>query len=202
MVGETHLHAQAAKGGPALFVSGHLGNWEMMPPVLVTYGMRLHSMYRAPSNRVVDRLLLELRQEAIGFDESGGRTLLFAKGATGARTALRHMATGGYLGLLVDQKMNDGVETRFFGHKAMTAPAAAALALRFRCPIIPGHVERIGPARFRLICEPPLDMPNTGDPHADQQILLQTINDILEAWIRERPESWLWLHRRWPKNAI
>ena len=200
MVGEEHLLAQAERGGPAIFVSGHLGNWEMMPPAVATYGMRMHSMYRAPSNAVIDEMLLDLRRRAMGFDQDGKLPLLFPKGAAGARTALKHMVGNGYLGLLVDQKMNDGIEARFFGMPAMTAPALAALALRFRCPVIPGHVERVGPARFRLICEAPLSLPETGDPNADRRALTETVNTILERWIRERPEGWLWLHRRWPHD--
>ena len=200
MVGEEHLHAQAERGGPAIFVSGHLGNWEMMPPVVATYGMRMHSMYRAPSNQAVGDLLLDLRRRAMGLDRQATPTLLLPKGAAGARRAVRHMARGGYLGLLVDQKMNDGIEAAFFGRPAMTATALAALALRFRCPVIPGHVERLGPARFRLICEAPLTLPDTGDLRADQLSLTRTVNLILEGWIRERPEGWLWLHRRWPKS--
>jgi KDO2-lipid IV(A) lauroyltransferase len=103
--------------------------------------------------------------------------------------------------MLVDQKMNDGIEARLFGLPAMTAPAAAAFALRFRCPVIPGHSERIGPARFRLVCDPPLNLPDTGDRTADLAALTQAINDRLEAWIRARPEQWLWLHRRWPAGT-
>ncbi len=200
MLGEAHLHALAARGGPAIFVSGHLANWEMMPPAVAAYGMRMHSMYRAPSNRAVDHVLRGLREEAIGPGESEAQTLLFAKGAAGARTALRHLARGGFLGLLLDQKMNDGIEARFFGRPAMTAPALAALALRFRCPVIPGRVQRLGPARFRLICEAPLALPDSGDSQADQLALTQLVNDHLERWIRARPEEWLWLHRRWPRQ--
>ena len=201
MVGEEHLLTQARRGGPAIFVSGHLGNWEMMPPVIATYGMRVHSIYRAPSNAAVDQLLLQLRQNAFGPNRDLETALLLPKGKVGARMEIRHMSRGGYLGVLMDQKMNDGIEARFFGLPAMTAPALAALALKFRCPLIPGHVERVGPARFRLICEAPLTLPDSGNAKADQLALSQTVNTILERWIRARPESWLWLHRRWPKQA-
>ncbi len=195
MVGEDILRAQAEHGGPAIFVSGHIGNWEMLPPAVAHYGMRFSSMYRAAANPLVDAMVRDLRNQAMGTEIP-----LFAKGARGARSALAHVAKGGYLGLLVDQKMNDGVEARFFGQPAMTAPALAAIALRYRAPVIPGHVERIGPARFRLICETPMELPDTGDRHRDQALLTQAMNDILEGWIRDRPESWLWLHRRWPKT--
>ena len=124
---------------------------------------------------------------------------MFSKGGAGAKAALGHLKAGGALGLLMDQKMNDGIEATLFGRPAMTAPALAVLALRFQCPVIPGHVQRIGPARLRLVCEPPMALPNTGDRRQDIQIMTQAMNDILERWIVERPESWLWMHRRWPK---
>jgi len=197
MAGEDTLLALAAGGGPAIFVSGHIGNWEMMPVALAAYGIRISSMYRRADNPLIDRMINELRDQA-----AGQPIPRFAKGAKGARLALAHLARGGCLGLLVDQKMNDGVEARFFGMPAMTAPAAAALALRFRVPVIPGHVERIGPARFRLVCEPPLVLPDTGNGQADQLAMTQMVNDLLERWIRERPDSWLWMHRRWPKEVV
>ena len=67
--------------------------------------------------------------------------------------------------------------------------------------MIPGYVERTGPARFRLTCEQPLNLPNTGDRTADIASLTQTVNDTMERWIRARPEGWLWLHRRWPASS-
>ncbi len=191
MEGAEHLVTQAERGGPAIFVSGHIGNWEMLPPAVAAYGMPFSSVYRPAANRMVDDIILGLRRQALAADVP-----MFPKGAAGAREALAHMRRGGYLGMLVDQKMNDGIEARLFGLPAMTAPAAAALALRFRCPVIPGHVERVGPARLRLVAEAPLALPDTGDRQADILALTQAINDCLERWIRQRPESWLWLHRR------
>ncbi len=80
----------------------------------------------------------------------------------------------------------------------MTAPALAQLALRYNCPVLPARVERIGGARFRLIVEPPLALPRTGDRQADTRALTEAVNRCLERWITDRPEQWLWLHRRWP----
>ena len=196
MVGEHTLKALAARGGPAIFFSGHIGNWEMLPAACATYGLPFSSMFRAASNPAVDALVIQLRQQAVGEPVP-----MFSKGAAGAKAALAHLRAGGYLGLLMDQKMNDGVEATLFGHPAMTAPAMAALALRFRCPVVPGHVQRIGPARFRLVCEPLMELPDTGDRKADTLAMTQAMNRYLERWIRERPESWLWMHRRWPKEV-
>ena len=127
---------------------------------------------------------------------------MFAKGAAGGRAAAAHLARGGFLGLLMDQKLNDGVQASFFGMAAMTAPAAAAFALHFRAPLLMGHVERLGPARLRLVVHPPLAVPQTGSRRGDVAAMTQAMNDVFESWIRARPDSWLWLHRRWPKEVV
>ena len=194
--GEAIVRAVAAKGGPAIFVSAHFGNWEMLPPAAARCGVHMASMYRAANNPIVDQVINRLRQQAMGRE-----TILFPKGSAGARGALAHLARGGYLGILMDQKMNDGIAVDFFGRPAMTAPALAALALRFRCPVIPGYVRRIGPARLRVTCEPALPLPDTGDRQTDIALLTRAVNERFEHWIRATPECWFWLHRRWPKQA-
>jgi KDO2-lipid IV(A) lauroyltransferase len=105
---------------------------------------------------------------------------------------------GAHLTMLADQKMNDGIPVPFFGRPAMTAPALAALALRFDCDLLPARVERLSGARFRLTVFPPLPLPRSGDHHADVATLMTRVNQTLERWVRDRPEQWFWLHRRWP----
>ncbi len=192
--GDEHIRAVAAQGGPAILFTAHIGNWELLPLVAAERGAGFASIYRPSNNPAIDEIILGLRSEA-----PGAHAKHIPKGSQGAKQALQHLRSGGYLGLLPDQKMNDGIESRFFGLPAMTAPAPAALALRLRCPIVPGYSRRIGPARFRLTCNAPLPLPDTGDRTADVAQLTQAINDQIEAWIRAWPEGWLWLHRRWPR---
>ena len=196
--GREHLLALRAHAGPVIFVSGHIGNWELLPVVTAAYGFPVATFYRAASNPRVDAMIQSLRIAARVRHPDPAGFAAFPKGASGARGALRHLASGRHLGMLVDQKMNDGIEARFFGLPAMTAPALAGMALRLRCPVIVGHVERTGPARFRLRCEAPVVLPDTGDPARDRLLLTQAVNDQLERWIRAKPQDWLWLHRRWP----
>jgi Kdo2-lipid IVA lauroyltransferase/acyltransferase len=80
----------------------------------------------------------------------------------------------------------------------MTATALALLALRFRCDLLPARVERLDGAPFRVTVFPPLPLPRTGDRNADVTELTAAVTAVLEAWIRERPAEWLWVHRRWP----
>ena len=193
--GAEHLEAAKASGRPVIFFSGHIGNWELMPPVVARYGMPFASFYRAASNPGVDGLIHSLRQEAMGQDVP-----MFPKGAKGARSALKHLSKGGHLGVLGDQKMNDGIEARLFGRPAMTASAAAVFALRHDALIVTGHVRRDGPARLVLVVDPPFSPEKTDDRAKDVLALTQLFNDRLESWIREIPGSWLWLHRRWDKS--
>ena len=194
--GEQILRDQTVRGGPAIFFTGHLGNWEIAPSVAAALGLPVAPMYRPASNPAVDRIICDLRRKALGDSVP-----MFTKGAAGARDALAHLGRGGCLGLVVDQKQNDGIAVDFFGRKAMTAPALAALALRFRCPVIPFYAQRVGSARLRIVCEEPLALPDSGDRHADIAALMRAVNAVLERWIWAHPESWLWLHRRWPKSG-
>jgi Kdo2-lipid IVA lauroyltransferase/acyltransferase len=182
--------------GQAIFFSAHCGNWEMVLPIAYQLGMAVSGFYRRPSNPMIDRIIRRQRTAALGPGVA-----MFAKGAQGARLALAHVAAGGSLGLLVDQKMNDGIAVPFFGRPAMTAPAAAQFALRFGLPLVPIRVQRLGPARVRLICEPALDVPVTGKRQADVLALATAMNATVERWVRAEPGAWLWLHKRWPKAA-
>jgi KDO2-lipid IV(A) lauroyltransferase len=194
--GAEHLGTLTSRGGPAILFSGHIGNWEMLPRIVAAFGIPMASVYRAPNNPLTAQMLVDMRTRAMGLGEMPS----FPKGAAGGRSAAFHLARGGFLGILIDQKLNDGIPAEFFGRPAMTAPALASLALRFRCPVVPGHIQRLGPARLRLVVEAPLTLPDSGDRTADILSLTRNVNLTLERWVRERPESWLWLHRRWPKE--
>ncbi len=194
--GEDFARGMASHPGPVIMISAHFGNWEILPAVGAAFGMRMGLFYRAARNPLVDRLIVDLRNRA-----SGGAMPQFPKGAAGARAAFGFLRNGGMLGLLVDQKMNDGIAAPFFGRIAMTASAAAAFALRFDCPVMPVRVERLGPARLRVVCEEPIVTRPTGDRQADILNLTTQMNACVERWVRARPEQWLWLHRRWPETS-
>ena len=188
-----HIAGLGRHGHAGILVSGHLGNWEILPVMAARIGLELTGVVREPNNPLVRPLLRRMRQVAGGA--------LVNKGADGAKQAITVLRRGGALAMLVDQKMNDGIPIEFFGHEAMTAAAPAQLALRFDCPLVPVKVERLRGARFRITCYPPLVPGKSGDRSADTVVLTDRVYRHLEAWIRERPEEWLWLHRRWPKTV-
>jgi KDO2-lipid IV(A) lauroyltransferase len=192
VVGGEYLDQLRDDGKPGLFFSAHLGNWELAPLAASQRGIHLHQIYRAANNPHLEWLYRRRR----AVTESG----LIPKGAKGARELLRVIKAGGHVGILVDQKMNDGIAIPFFGRPAMTAPALAQISLKYDCPAVPVRVERLdgGRGHFRITIYPPLKVEKTGDHQRDIIRLMTQVNGLLEAWIRERPEQWLWVHNRWP----
>ena len=190
MVGTEHLDEAKRAAGGTIFFSGHLANWEVAPLTVTKYGLQVAVVYRAPNNPIVERLIWRVRGPVAGFR--------VRKGPSGVRDIVRHMKRGDHLAMLVDQKMNDGISVPFFGREAMTAPALAELALRYDCPVYPVRVERLAGANFRITVFPKMALPRSGDRAADVQATMRQVNAHLEAWIRDRPEQWLWIHRRWP----
>jgi len=187
--GFEHMDRAVAAGRRVIIFSGHIANWEIGLLAAVQYGISVAQIYRAADNPLVDRMITRFR---------GHAGELIPKGAVAARRAIAMLRRGGHLTMLADQKMNDGIPVAFFGRPAMTSSALASLALRFECDVFPARVERLNGAHFRLTVFPPLPLPRSGDHHADVAALMARVNAILEDWVRDRPEQWFWLHRRWP----
>ncbi|MCB1538300.1 MAG: lysophospholipid acyltransferase family protein [Rhodospirillales bacterium] len=177
---------EALRGRTVLFVSGHIGNWEVMPPALLLgQGITMHSAYRAPNNPLVDRLIVRLR----GF---GGRLKSFGKHRKGLAEILRALEGGESVGMLIDQKMNTGIEVPFFGRPAMTSTAFVELARKTGCPLVPGHIARTKGCHFVFSLEPPIAVAGR-----ETETVVREMHGFLERWIRATPEQWLWMHRRW-----
>jgi KDO2-lipid IV(A) lauroyltransferase len=190
MTGYEHVRAAEAAGRPVIFYGAHLANWELGAMLTTRFSTPVHIVYREANNRYVEALFRARRTRTAGG--------MIPKGKKGARMAMEALRKGDWLGMLVDQKMNDGLAVPFFGVDAMTPPALATLALRFDCAVIGARLERLGGARFRITLNPPLELPRTGDRAADQYAIMRAVNAEMESWIRARPGQWLWLHRRWP----
>lgn len=193
VAGKDHMQRMVTSKKGAIVFTAHIGNWELIPMALAHAGKPTMLVYRAANNPLVDRRIAEVRGHYTAA--------LAAKGSEGARDIVAHLQRGGLVFMVVDQKMNTGMEVPFFGVGAMTGKAIARLAMRQNCELFPARCERLGSAQFRLTFEAPWFVP--GDPRNEDDLrsALTTINQKFEEWIRATPGQWLWMHRRWPKDA-
>ncbi len=189
VVGAENVDLLRDDGRPGIFFSAHLGNWEILSLGATQRGLPLDRVYRAANNRLVEWLYRRGRAAVEGA--------LIPKGAAGARQLIDSIKRGRHLAMLVDQKMNDGIAVPFFGQAAMTAPALAEFALRYDFPVAPARIFRLSGAHFRLVISPPLAFEKTGARQADVARAMARVNAVIEGWVRETPEQWLWLHNRW-----
>lgn len=194
IIGGQRLDAVKQSGRGAVFVSGHFANWEVMAAAIVQRGIICHVGHRPPNNPLIEARIAAVRR---GY----GVTHQAPKGRSGAIQLMRALAKGESVALLNDQKYGEGLCVPLFGHEAMTSDAAIRLALRFEAPVIPMHVVRLGGAYFQVHVHEALPLLNgTDDEHAVRDGVLQ-INAFIEACVRQAPEQWFWVHRRWPKTA-
>ena len=192
VVGIERLARLKAQGRAVVFVSAHYGNWEIASLAAGQFGMPFHYVYRQANNPYIERWVQRFRRATLGA--------YHPKGAAGLRELIRAARRGEHLGLLADQKTNEGIAVPFFGRPAMTGAAVARIALRYGLDVVPARVDRLSGGRFRVTVETPIDVLAGADAEADVAALLGRINRIFEDWIRARPDHWLWLHRRWPER--
>ena len=174
---------------PVLFFGAHIGHWEIGPALGAHYNIRVKAIYRPPNNRFVDRMIRRIR-EACGVD-------LLVRGAGSVQTVLSELKAGGRVAILVDQKRSSGLPIPLFGRPAPTGTVLAQIATRIDCLVVPVRVERLHRARFRVTCLPPMPLATEGSRDDRIADLMTRVNACIEGWIRERPEQWLWPHRRW-----
>ena len=189
VIGVENLESLRDDGKPGFIVSAHFCGWELSSVLCHQLGLPVHVVYRAANNHWVENLFRTGR----GLKDE----LFIPKGGAGSRRLIEVMKSAGHVAIMIDQKMNDGISVPFLGREAMTAPAVARLALKYACPVVAGHIERLNGAHFRAILEPPITFADSGDVQKDVLDAMVQLNDIVGGWIRQRPGQWLWLHRRW-----
>ena len=180
------------KGG--LFLVSHFGNWELMALMPVLLGHPCSVVARPiKKNQWLDRMVSEIRVAA------GLEVILKEKAG---RKVLRALSENRFVGILIDQraKRSEGVWVDFFGKKAPTTPSLAILAMRTGAPVIPLFIVRDEVSGHRVLIQKPLEMVKSGDIRKDVETNTQRINDTLESVIRQYPDQWFWVHRRWERE--
>ncbi len=189
--GFDHFAESLRRGNGTLFLTAHYGAWELCPFAHALYGHPLKFVVRPIDNPYLDRLVNAYRT-------SSGNQVIQKKDSL--REMLRTLKRNEGVGILIDQNTtrDAGVFVDFFGLPACTTTVLAALALRTGATVIPGVLIWDSARKIhRLRFEPPVEIVRTGDTRADILENTARFNKILEGLVRQHPDQWLWVHRRW-----
>ncbi len=194
VAGIEHFIALKDDDRPGLIFSAHLANWELPAICAQTYDLETTAVFRAPNTPAVAAIVHEIRSGAMGG---------LAAAKQGAAFAMQGvLEKGGHLGMLIDQHFTRGVVVPFLGRPALTNPILGKFARRFECPVHGVRVVRLPDHRFRIELTPPLELPRDAAGEIDVQGAMAMMTAVVEGWVREHPEQWLWMHRRWRPNMI
>jgi KDO2-lipid IV(A) lauroyltransferase len=189
--GHENFLAGQSRGKGVLYLTGHIGAWELSSFAHALYGFPLHFMARPLDNVLLDALVNQYR----GL--SGNKPIFKNESA---RQVLRVLKEAGTVGILADQNTmpEEGVWVDFFGTPACTTTGIARVALHTDGAVVPGYAywdENL--RKYRLRFEPPVQLVRTGDTERDILENTQRFAKVIEQIIREHPEQWVWIHARW-----
>jgi KDO2-lipid IV(A) lauroyltransferase len=176
-------------GKPALIFAAHLGNWEMPAVAAVAHGLDAAILFRRPNSASANRIIEELRQVKMGTLIAAGRDAPFKMAEA--------LQRGQHVAILVDQWFTNGVDVTFFGRKTKANPTLARLLRQIECPIHGVRIIRLPGHRFRAELSDEVEPVRDASGQIDVQGTMQAITSVVEGWVREYPDQWLWLHRRW-----
>jgi len=172
-----------------LFVSFHSANWELCVQPAVRQGLEITGVYQALRNPEADKALTNLRKDLY----KGG---LLSKGHKTARKILSTLKTGGVVAMMGDLRETRGIQVPFFGRMAYANPVPASLARACNVPIVLGRVVRKNGVNFQIEGRA-ISVPVTDDRQDDIEKATAEIHAIFEDWIREHPDQWMWIHKKW-----
>ena len=177
-------------GKPALIFAAHLANWELPALVASKYRLDTTVLYRRPNIGAVSDAIIQIRKDSMGT--------LVPTGLDAPLKLLRVLEAGGHVAMLVDQHYVNGVDVTFFGRVCKANPFIARLARHIDCPIHGTRVVRLpDKRRFRVDLTEAIEPRRDADGKVDIAGTMQAITSVVEGWVREHPEQWLWVHRRW-----
>jgi len=184
------FHHLRLDGKPALLFTSHLANWELSAYVAAAYKLDLNILYRRPNIAAVDDAVRQSREGIMGT--------LVATGLDAPVKLARVLEAGGHVAMLVDQHYVRGVDVTFFGRTCKANPLLAQLARLVDCPIHGARMVRLPDHnRFRIDLTEAIEPARDADGRIDVAGTMQIVTSVVEGWVREHPEQWLWLHRRW-----
>jgi len=186
VVGQEILDEIRKNKKPVIFISGHFNNFELMAMHIEKSGINLATIYRPLNNPFLNVLMENIRKKYICKNQ-------IKKGFAGSRQLLSFFKNSYSIALMIDQRVSQGIKSKFFNNEAYTTTIPAQLVKKFNCKIVPIYIERIDDVNFTLTINNSIEYSNE---HSIKDITLD-LNQRIEKMILNRPEQWIWSHNRW-----
>ena len=171
---------------PVIFVSGHFSNFELMAMQIEKSGVNLAAIYRPLNNIFLNVLMERIRKKYICKNQ-------IKKGAGGVRQLLKLYKKGHSIALMIDQRVSEGVRSKFFNEDAFTTTIPAQFIKKFNCKVVPIYVERFNNINFKIKIEKPIEF----SKDSSTEKITRDLNIWLEKMILKNPGKWIWSHNRW-----
>ena len=178
------------KGKPVIFISAHLGNFELMAMELEKKNINLAAIYRPLNNFFLNPFMVYLRKKYLCKRQ-------VKKGLIGTRETINYLKNNNSIALMVDQRVGESERYPFFGVPAHTTTIPAQLALKYDLEIIPIYLERRENNFFKMEIQQPIKYKKTQNSDEDKKNITVEINKIIEKMILKNPSQWIWTHSRW-----
>ena len=184
--GQEELEKIRVSKQPVIFISGHFDNFELMAMHIEKSGLSLATIYRPLNNYFLNPLMERIRRKYICKNQ-------IKKGLSGTKDLLKYFKSGTSIALMIDQRVSEGIKSKFFGKDALTTTIPAQFVKKFSCKIVPVHIERRKDNNFKLKIFKPLNFSN----NENIETITSSLNSTLEKMIKTNPSQWIWTHNRW-----
>ena len=171
---------------PVIFVSGHFSNFELMAMEIEKSGVNLSAIYRPLNNIFLNILMERIRKKYICKNQ-------IKKGTSGVRELLKLYKKGYSIALMIDQRVSQGIKSKFFNQEAFTTTIPAQFIKKFNCKVVPISIKRHNGVNFNIKVEKPIEF----SKNSSTEKITRELNIWLEKTILKNPGEWIWSHDRW-----
>ncbi len=184
--GQEELEKIKIANQPVVFISGHFDNFELMAMHIEKSGVDLAAVYRPLNNVFLNPIMEKIRKKYICKKQ-------IKKGISGTKDLLKYFKSGTSIALMIDQRVSQGIKSKFFDKDALTTTIPAQFVKKFNCKIVPVYIQRKENNNFKLKVFQPMEFSNS----ETIETITLSLNSIIEKMIFENPGQWIWTHNRW-----
>ena len=186
ITGQEILKKIKDEGKPVIFISGHFNNFELMAMHIEKSGIDLAVIYRPLNNKFLNIVMEKIRKKYICKNQ-------IKKGIAGTKKLLSFFKNGHSIALMIDQRVSQGIRSKFFNHDALTTTIPAQFVKKFKCKIVPIYIERVKETNFKLTINNPIEY----SANESIESITLDLNHFIEKMVLKNPDQWIWSHNRW-----